>query len=56
MADVKLMEKIAPLITCEIALCPYVCEFVFGVDIFDLNLWIQIDSVKQPVKRNSVSP
>ena len=26
----------------------------FGVDIFDLNLRIQIDSVKQPVKSNSV--
>ena len=29
-------------------------ELVFGVDVFDLNLWIQIDSVKQPVKSNSV--
>ena len=27
---------------------------MFGVDIFDLNLQIQIDSVKQPVKSNSV--
>ena len=29
-------------------------ELVFGVDVFDLNLWIQIDSVKQLVKSNSV--
>ena len=50
MADVKQMDKMIPLITCEIALCQYVCEMVFGVDIIDLNLWIQIDSVKQPVK------
>ena len=28
MADVTQMEKIVPLITCEIALCQYVCELV----------------------------
>ena len=38
--DVKQMEKIVPLITCGIALCQYVC----GVDIFDLNLWIQLNN------------
>ena len=54
MFDVKQMEKIVPLITCEISLCQYVCELVFGVDTFDLNLRIQIDSVKQPVRSNSV--
>ena len=27
--------KIVPLITCEIALGQYVCELVFGVNIFD---------------------
>ena len=48
------MEKIVPLITCEIALCQNVRELVFGVDTFDLNLWIQTDSVKQPVRINSV--
>ena len=40
MVDVKQKEKIVPLITCGIALCQYVC----GVDIFDLNLWIQLNS------------
>ena len=40
MAEVEHMEKIVPLITCEIALCQYVCELVFGVGIFDLKLWI----------------
>ena len=54
MADAKQMEKLVSLITCELALCQNVCELVLGVDIFDLNLWIQINSVKQPVKRNSV--
>ena len=47
MDDVKEMEKIVPLITCEISLCQYLCELVCGVDTLDLNLWIQIHSVKQ---------
>ena len=33
---------------------PCVCKLVFGVDILDLNLGIQINPVKQPVKSNSV--
>ena len=40
MADDKQMEKIVPLITCEITLCQFVCELVFGVNIFDLNLGV----------------
>ena len=55
MANVKQMENIVPLITREVALCQYVCKLMLGVDIFDLNLGVQIDSVKQPAKSNSVS-
>ena len=29
-------------------------SWVFGVDILDLNLWVQTDPVKQPFKSNSV--
>ena len=29
-------------------------ELVFGVDVFDLDLGIQIDSIEQPIKSNSV--
>ena len=43
------MEKIVLLITCAISLCQYLCELVCGVDILDLNLWIQIHSVKQQI-------
>ena len=32
----------------------HVCELVFGVDVFDLDLGVQIDSVEQPVQSNSV--
>ena len=31
-------------------------SWVFGVNIFDLDLEVQIDSIKQPIKTNSVSP
>ena len=31
-----------------------VCELILGVNTPDPNLWIQNDSVKQPIKRNSV--
>ena len=50
MANVEQTQKMVPLITCEISLCQYVCELVFGVDVFDLDLRIQIDSIKQPIK------
>ena len=45
-ADFEQTEKMVPLITCEIALCQHVCELVFGVNIFDLDFGIQVDSVK----------
>ena len=43
-----------PFITCEISLSQYVCELVFGVNVFDLDLGVQIDSIKRPIKSNSV--
>ena len=48
------MEKTVPLITCDVALCQYFCELVFGVNVFDLDLEVQIDSIKQSIKRDSV--
>ena len=54
MANVKQTRKMIPFITCEISLGQYVCELVFGVDIFDLDLGVQVDSIKQPIKNNSV--
>ena len=38
MADVEQTQKMIPLVTCEISLCQYVCELVFGVNVFDLDL------------------
>ena len=37
MANVKQMEKIVPLITCEITFGQHVCELMFGVDVPNLN-------------------
>ena len=54
MADVKQMKKICSLISCEIPFCQYVFKLVFGVNIYDVDLWFQVDSVEQPINRNSV--
>ena len=55
MADINQGQQMIPLITCEIPLCQNVSELVFGVDVFDLDFGIQIDSIEQPIKSNSVS-
>ena len=51
--DVGQLEKI-PFITDEIAFRQHVCEFVSGVNIFDLYFGVQVDCVKQPSKYYSV--
>ena len=55
MADVEQMQKMIPFFTCEVSLYQCVSELVFGVNVFDLDLRVQIDSIKQPIKSNSVS-
>ena len=47
MANVKQTQKMIPFITREISLGQHVCELVFGVDVFDLDLEVQIDSNNQ---------
>ena len=44
--DIQHKSEMVPLIACEISLCQYVCELVFGVNVFDLDLGVQIDSVE----------
>ena len=46
MADVKQTQKMVPFITCEVSLGQYVCELVFAVNVFDLDLGVHIDSIK----------
>ena len=47
-------QKMIPFITCEFSLGQHVCELVFGVTVFDLDVGVQIDSIEQPIKSNSV--
>ena len=54
MANIERTQKMIPFITCEVSLGQYVRELVFGVNVLDLDLGIQIDSIKQPIKSNSV--
>ena len=55
MAHVRQAQQMIPLITREISFGQNVCNLVFGVDVFDLDLGIQIDSIEQPIKSNSES-
>ena len=43
-----------PFITREIPFGQDVCELVLGVDVFDFDSWVQIDSIEQPMKSISV--
>ena len=53
MAGVEQMKKV-PFVTCENIFGQYVCELMFGVDVSNLNSFIKIKSVKQPIQSNSV--
>ena len=46
MANVKQAQQMIPLITCEISFGQNVSKLVFGVDVFDLDFGIQIDSIE----------
>ena len=47
--DVEQTKKMVPLLTREITIGQHVSELVLGVNIFDLDFWVRVDSVKQPV-------
>ena len=52
--DIQQTKEMVPLITCEASFGKHVCDWVSGVKIFDLDLWVQVDSVESPIKSNSV--
>ena len=56
MANIKQAQQMIPLITRETSFHQNVSKLVFGVDVFNLDLGVQINSIKQPITRNSVSP
>ena len=45
-----------PFITCEITLVRMSASWFFGVDVLHLYFWVQINSIEQPIERNSVGP
>ena len=54
MADGKQAQQMIPLIMRETSFGQNVCDLVCGVNGFNLDLGIQINSIKQPIKSNSV--
>ena len=56
MADIEQAQQMIPFVTCEISFGQYVCELVLGVNVLDLNFWVQVHSIEWPIKRNSVGP
>ena len=55
MANVNQIPQMIPLITCEIPFGYDVYELVFCVDVFDFDFGVQMNSIEQPIKSNSVS-
>ena len=49
-------KKMVPLITREASFGQHVSKLVFGINIFVLDLGVQINLVKQPIKSSSVGP
>ena len=47
-------EKVLPFFTGECAFSQHVCELVVGVNVFDLNIGVQTDSVEQTIQCHSV--
>ena len=56
MANIKQAQQMIPLITREISFGQNVSELGFGADVFVLVFGVQVDSIEQPIKRNSVGP
>ena len=56
MADIEQAQQMIPFVTCEVTFSWDIGKLVFGVDVLDLDLGVQVDSIEQPIKRNSVGP
>ena len=56
MADIEQIQKVVPFIPCEMSFSHKVCELIPGINMPNLHLAVGVDSVKQPVKSNSVGP
>ena len=54
MANIEQGQQMIPFITCEIPFCQDVCKLVLGVDVFNLDFWVKINPIEQPIKSNSM--
>ena len=52
--DVEQMKKIAPFFTRKTSFNQQVCNLVFWRQHVHVDLWVQVESVKQPILRVSV--
>ena len=50
------MMKIGPRITRKIPFGQHACDLFFGVNATNLNVWVQVILVEQPIQSNSVGP
>ena len=46
MANIEQTQQIIPFVTCETSFGWDVGKLVFGVDVLDLDFWVQIDSIE----------
>ena len=52
--DDQQTKEMVPLVTDETTFGQHVRKLVLGVNMFDLDLGVRFESVKQPIKCNSV--
>ena len=51
--NIEPLENMVPFVASECAYGQHVCQLVSSVDIFDLDLWIEVDPVKPPTLLDS---
>ena len=56
MADFEQAQQMIPLITSEISFGWNICGLVLGINVLDLDFWVQVNSIEQPLERNFVGP
>ena len=54
MGNIEQMKNMVPFVTCEITFGHNVGELMLGVIVSNLNLGVQMNSVKQPIESISV--
>ena len=53
--QIEQLAQLEPLVSGERTIGKNISELFVGVDIFDLDIWIQVNLVRQPVQVNTVN-